>query len=294
MFKVQRSAVFCGGFQHARIVQHGVAFKYDGRRLPGLTGDEGLLRRNLYPRFDRARATRPPSATDPGIPLRTPPASITGCKRKRSSSFHRRVGQGMVRGNALNKAVSVMITMVQTFAVPVLWFAASHRRVRTPKTMTTAHLRRRFPDMSTAAAKSCCAVMNSSRPHLGLFADKLVELNIDPVGYELPVVCDPVGMTAADVLGVHRPTGAFVVIEVKTGGEGYLLDTHGSMVGGKPSCVLNHWLAQLFFTYQWARHTYPDKAPQMCNPLLVRVTTTNAFHYPLPSSFRSLPPLRRF
>jgi len=203
----------------------------------------------------------------------------------------------MARGNALNKAISIMVTMIHLYGVPLEHFTVSHRERRTPKTMTESWLKRHFLSFvdDEGAAKKCASAMNSARPHLGLLAQKLFELKLHPVAYECPAVHPGVGLTAADLVCEHGPTGALVVIEVKTGGCGYLLDVCGRLAPpfeSVASCVLTHWQLQLAYTYDWMRRTYIDQAALMCTPLLIRVSpTAGALHYPLPRSFRDPPSL---
>ena len=302
-WRVPKSAVFQARLRHARITLHGIAFKYDGNRLRGLTGSEGLLRGRYYPYFNRDRAADV-GLVDKGVPLRWGATNQHHHRRppsQRGEAMERRIGRGMARGNALSRAVAIMVTMTNQYGVPQQEFTASYRATRRPKVLTLKGLCAKYPKLQGAedgVAKACLSVLNSSRPHLGLFAQKTVELDVNWVGFEWACAHGPdVGLTAADVVGVHRPTGALVIAELKTGGGAYTLLADGPLrppFQSLPSCVLYHHFLQLAYTFDWAKRTYPELAASFSAPLLIRVSTENCWHQVLPSVFRSgpLPSLR--
>jgi hypothetical protein len=293
-----RSAVFRSSLRHAKIEQHGISFKYQGCRLKGLTGPTGLLRPRFYPYFDRDKAVDV-GMTDKGVPLKWSSGAAPGRHpSQRAEAMERRIGRGIARGNALVTGVATMVTMMQRYGVPLQLFSASHRQRRTPKTMTVAWLSKKFAALAgdEPAAKACASIMNSSRPHLGLLAQKLVELELDAIGYEVPVVHPEVGLTAADLVCVHRPTKALVWIELKSGGGAYTFMAHGNLrapFNAQPNCVFNHHFLQLAYTFDWAKRSYPELAPSFSIPLLLRVSPTGCWHQALPAAFRSPPSLRQ-
>jgi hypothetical protein len=302
MTKVKRwrpgkSGVFQARLRHAKITLHGVSFKYEGRRLRGLTGPTGLLRPRYYPYFNRERATDV-GLSDRGVPLKWAPAVAHRHHQHpstRAEAMERRIGRGMARGNALSAAVAIMVTMANEFGVPVREFSASHRAQRVPKVMTLKGLTQRYPSLAAnePAAKACLSALNTTRPHLPLFAQKTMELQIDWVAYELPCAHGPyVGLTAADVVGVHHPTGAIVFGELKTGGGAYTLLADGQLAApfqSLPSCVLTQHFLQLAYTFDWAKRTYPRLAPSFSIPLLIRVSPSGCWHQALPAVFRTTP-----
>jgi hypothetical protein len=297
VFKVPRSALFNDALHHAHIKRHGVAFKYAGARLPGLTGKtKGLLRPRYFPYFDLRKA-RDAGLKDPGIPLKwKAPGPPPRQQSQRLVSMERRVGQGRARGNNLNKQVAIMVFMMWTFGVPHHHFTAAYRQTRVPKVLTVTHVQRMYPKFvdHDPEAKCLLSVLNSTRPHLGLLAQKAIELEIDVDAVEWPVAHEGVGLTAIDLTGIHRPTRARVNIEVKTGGDGYILKVHGNLQApydSLPNCVLNHYFLQTAHAQDWAVRSYPAVAPSFSIPLLWRITSCNAYHYPLPRVFHSPPSL---
>lgn len=210
--------------------------------------------------------------------------------------MEKRISQGMARGNAMNTHIATMVTLMHQFSIPLQEFTASYREQRTPKVMTLVALCRKYPlfrGHEDGEAKACLSALNTSRPHLALFAQKILELDIDLDGYEWPCAHPGVGLTPADVTGIHRPTGTRVILEVKTGGGEYTLLAHGHLrqpYQSAANCIFNHHLLQLAYTFDWAKRSYPKLASTFSVPLLIRVTTENAYHYPLPSLFRSPPP----
>lgn len=296
-FKVPRSAVFNDSLHHNLIKRSGFSFKYAGGRLPGLTGKtKGLLRPRFYPFFDLRKA-RDVGLKDPGIPLKwQPPGPPPRPQSQRLVSMERRVGRGMARGNSLNGQVAVMVYMMHTMGVPLHHFTASYRQTRTPKVLTVTHLQRLYPSFvgHDPEAKCLLSVLNSTRPHLPLLAQKILELDVALDAVEWPGAHEGVGLTPCDLTGIHRPTGARVNFEVKTSSGGYILHAHGTLAApfdSLPNHVLHQWQLQLSYTHDWLKRSYPALASSFSIPLLVRVSPCNAFHYPLPRVFHNPPPL---
>ena len=288
--KIPRSDVFREGLRHARIKRHGVAFKYDGVRLPGLT--KSLLRDRYYPHFDRLKTTPGPHRT-PGTGLKWRGVKDLKAPSSRGASMERRIGRGMARGNALNKHIGTVITMMHRYGVPLGRFTASYRATRKPKVMTAKRAMKDFPLLDEQAAKHCVSAMNTERPHLPLFAQKIMELDIRLDAYELPAAHPGVGLTAIDASGTHKDTPVRVNMEVKTSNGGYLLDAHGKMRAPFErfdACVLNSWLLQLAYSNDWMRRSYPNE--QLAVPLLIVVTPTDCYHLALPSEMRHPPVLK--
>lgn len=301
-YAIGRFGVFHPGLHNAQITQHGISLKYAGRRLPGLTrAKTGLLKKRYYPYFNSERAVDTGVRLDLGVGLKWSPRVPLKMVGSKSSSMERRIGRGMKRGNVLSSQVAIMVTMICVYHIPLEHFTASYRETRKPKVVTAKHVERNYfasikdPAEMEAMTKACVSLMNSKMPHLPLLAQKLKELGIEVDGYEVPSCHPGVGMTGADLTGVHRPTGSRVVMELKTNQTaGYLFHTDGKLMppfSHLPSCVMSHWYLQLSHTLDWFRRTCPQEAPKLCNPLLIRLTPLGAFHHVLPACFRSVPAL---
>lgn len=274
--------------RHAEIKRHGVAFKYGGVRLPGLT--KQVLRDRYYPHFNRVEAVRA-GHRDPGKGLRWSGVGPRKPQSARGLAMQKRIGKGMQRGNALNKQIAEMVTLMHRFGVPLERFTASYRATRRPKVMTEKRLLKDFP-LLEGHEKVCLSLLNSARPHLPLFAQKIKELDIRLDAYEWPVVHPGVGLTAVDVTGTHKDTRVRVVMEVKTSNGGYLFDAHGRLRAPFQqfdACALNFWRLQLAYTNDWARRSYPGET--LAVPLLIVVTPNDCFHSALPAEMRQPPPL---
>ena len=296
--KVPRSAVFSKELEHALIKRSGFAFKYNKCYLPGLTKKkDGLLRPRFYPYFDRKKA-KPIGLVDRGVGLKWKGAAAM--KRNepssRAISMQRRMGMGMKRGNDMNKHVASMVWMMHRFAVPLVQFSASYRATRKPKVMTLKRLTKDFPKFSEddQMAKQCLSAMNTTQPHFPLLAQKILELEIDLDGYEVPYAHSGVGLAPEDLTGIHRPTKARTNIETKTSNGGYLFDVHGTLeapYSSIPNCVMNQWQLQLAYTNDWAKRSHPHLASRLSVPLLIVVSPRDCKHYPLRPEFRNPPPL---
>ena len=273
-----------------RLKLRGWVVLYRGKAMEGLTG--GLLAKRFYPTFNRDRATKVTTTrSGRGIPLCTRWIALTPHRGKPS------VTAGIRRGNTLNKHVAAMVYFHQTYQIPLEVFGMVQKQQRHP-IRAGRRLINPYNITDEEEKKALLSLLNSSAPHLPLLVTKLIELGIDPDGYEIPVIDPEHGKgTRIDLTGIRVSNGKRVNMELKTGGDSYIDNYCGMLTAPYQtmrSNTLNHWLLQLAYSQSWYHKTYRDDDDTE-KALLIRVSRLGCFHYFLPSSFSSssssLPPL---
>ena len=267
-----------------RLKLSGWVVKYRGRKMTGLTGKDGLLMKRFYPTFNRDRATKVTTTKHGrGIPLSTPLKALSQRQGKPTATA------GMARGNKLTKHVAQMLTFIRDHKIPLHLFGMQHRQNRVPKRAGKKLVNPYLSDEQQK--KDLMSLLNSTAPHLPLLVTKLIELGIEPDGYEVPVI-DAVKDhgTRLDLTGIRIATGKRINMELKTGGDSYIDDYQGMLrapLQSFRSNTLNHWLLQTAYSQQWFNKTYQGDS----EALLIRVSRRGCFHYFLPKGWDQEMPL---
>lgn len=275
--------------------RRGFAFVYKGNSLPGLTRDDGLLKPRFYPDFDQEKATM--TGVDNGVPLKASfHIPLTGGGR---GTMRQRMGRGMKRGNTLTRQIGQTVYYHHKYQIPLSVFSIVEKQKRVkPKKLTIKHIEKQFPTVPEIERKKLVTLLNSSCVHMPLVVQKLIELDIEPDGFEVGVVKPGVGVTALDLIGkiTHKGKQYRTLMELKSGGDGYITNQHGQLkqpFQHLPNCVANHWLLQLAYGASWFPFSYPKDTLPMGPSILIRASKRGAFHYFLSKHFQpsSLPSL---
>lgn len=296
-----------------RVVRRGFGYVCDGVQLPGLTHPTlGFLAQRFYPGFDPAAAVPiPASGSLPrGIPLKTTDfVPGPGTRGLHKQSDVQRMRTGRTKGNLLVKQLRAFVSLVARpsdggCGLPMSEFSVVQRQKRRPQIITAEWLQNKKGYLSRGdpvAVKRAVALLNSHAIHVQMLAQKLIELQLEPVGYEIPVWWPRVRLgqgepedgfwTGLDLLCVHTPTGLLVPIEIKTGTDEYYLHQPPGAKGSLrkpfeqfPNCVLSQYLLQTLFSSEAFRRTFRHLAAKTTVPLLIRLSRMGAWHYVLPKA----------
>lgn len=266
------------------------AYRRQGISLPGLTDPvDGYIAKRFLPLAPPSCevAVAATSAAE-GVPLTTRAfVPGPGPRGLHAQTMPQRMRSGRKKGSLLVKHVAQMVTLVQKHKVPLSAFGVVAKQARVPKAATLKGVRGRFGLQEPAVAKLCMALMNSKAIHLPMLAQKLLELQLEPVAYEL-LVAGREAATALDLLCVHGPTGKYVPCELKTGTAEPFLNTRGVLRApfqAFNNTILHRYLIQTYLGAHFFKTTYPRLAPRTTNGLLIRVSRYGAFHYCVPKPF---------
>lgn len=147
--------------------------------------------------------------------------------------------------------------------------------------------------------KSIWTLVRSSKrcfPHPHLLFQKLHELQLTIVALQLPVYYQYILGTAVDIVCMHRQTGQFHIIEVKTGDGSTLLHPEydpktklgaymNTPLQTVTDCTLNKYFLQLLLTQECYKHTFSSLSTNLGKPYLIRISFYNCYHYHLPAVF---------
>jgi hypothetical protein len=267
------------------------AYTRQSIHLPGLTDPErGYIACTFLPLSPPASEQLVGVTTAAeGVPLTTKAfVAGPGPRGLHTQTMAQRMRTGRKKGSLLVKQVAQMVTLVQKHKVPLVAFGVVAKQIRVPKAATQKGVRERYTLSSApAVAKLCVSLMNSKAIHLPMLVQKLLELELEPVAYELPVGGREAA-TALDLVCIHTPTGKYVPLELKTGTAEPFLNSRGMLrfpFQAFSNCVVNRYYLQTWLGAQFFRHTYPSLAHKTTNGLLVRVSRFGAWHSTLPKSF---------
>lgn len=289
--KVATSAVFRSEVvvPDASLVIKRVRWSYTraGITLPGLTDEkEGYIARKFLhpPSFTTPEIKTPVTSAAEGVPLKTTAFQPgPGPRGLHSQTLIQRMRGGRKKGNLLVAQVAKMVTLVQKHRVPLSAFSVVTRQARSPKVVTKKHVAELYR-LDPGVAVMCTTLLNSKAIQHQFLAQKLIELELEPIAYELPVGGHEAA-TALDLLCYHRASRRYVPCELKVGSAEPFLYSKGmlrSPLGSFSNCLSNRYFIQCWLGAHFFKKTYPQLAERTTSGLLIRVSRHGGWHSTIP------------